>query len=51
MKYDRIINESNIYVYRVMKCYFSVDTCFLESLLIYFVDMLAEIDCVNNMLV
>ena len=51
MKYDRIINESNIYVYKVMKCYFSVDTCFLEILLIYFVDMLAEIDCVNNMLV
>ena len=51
MKYDRNMNESNIYVFRVMKCYFSVDSCFLESLLICFADMLSEIDCVNSMLV
>ena len=51
MKYDRNMNESNIYVFRVMKCYFSVDSCFLERLLICFADMLSEIDCVNSMLV
>ena len=51
MKYDRNMNESNIYVFRVMKCYFSVDSCFLESLLICFTDMLSEIDCVNSMLI
>ena len=45
------MNESNIYVFRVMKCYFSVDSCFLESLLICFADMLSEIDYVNSMLV
>ena len=51
MKYDRNMNESNIYVLRVMKCYFSVDSCFLESKWNFFVEMLSEIDCVNNMLV
>ena len=43
--------ESDIYVFRVMKCYFSVDSCFLESLLNCFADMLSELDCVNSMLV
>ena len=51
MKYDRTIKESNIYVYIVMKCYFSVDSCFLESLLICFADMISEIHYVNSMLV
>ena len=51
MKYDRNMNESNIYVFRVMKCYFLVYSCFLESLLIFFADMLSEIDCVNSMLI
>ena len=51
MKCDRIINESNIYVFRVMKCYFSVDCLFLESLLNCFADMLSEIDYVNRMLI
>ena len=51
MKYDRNMNESNIYVFIVMKCYFSVDSWFLESLLICFAYMLSEIDCVNSMLV
>jgi len=51
MKYDRKINGLNIYVFRVMKCYFSVDNCFLERLLIFFADMLSEIDGVNSMLV
>ena len=51
MKYDRNMNESNIYVFKVRKYYFSVDSWILESLLICFVDMLSEIDCVNSMLV
>ena len=51
MKYDRNMNKSNIYVFRVMKCYFLVDSCSLESLLICSADMLSEIDCVNSMLV
>ena len=50
MKYDRNINESNIYVFRVMKCYFLVDSCFLESILICFVEMLLELDYVIRML-
>ena len=44
------MNESNICVFRVMKCYFLVDSCFLESLLICSADMLSEIDRVNSML-
>ena len=51
MKYDRNMNKSNIYVFRVMKCYFSVDSWILGSLLICFADMISEIDCVNSMLV
>ena len=51
MKYDRNMNESNIYVSRVMKCYFSIDSYFLESKWNCFVDMLSEIECVNSMLV
>ena len=45
------MNELNIYVFKVMKCYVSVDNCFLESLLNCFADMLVEIDYVNSMLV
>ena len=45
------MNESNNCAFSVMKCYFSVDSCFLESLLNCFADMSLEIDYVNSMLI